>query len=103
LFSGSHPWLGSGKPGRLIDILDDVLCWEVDYFVPGHGGIASGSDGKLLIQYIKEMIDIVRKKGSLNIDDYKLEEFSPVFYNWKQENLFRRNIEFMIDSLLGVK
>jgi cyclase len=43
-----HPWLGAGDPDRWIEILGQLEKLAVDWFVPGHGRVATVEDVRAL-------------------------------------------------------
>jgi len=95
LFVESHPWLGSGDPEQNIMILEELLKLDIEYFVPGHGRIATKKDIKLQIQYIREMIELVKSKKSTGDAKYSVDELSSVFNGWR-DLCFQWNIDFLL-------
>lgn len=89
LFQGSHPWIGSGEPEQNIEILEYLLEEDIEYFIPGHGKMASKEDLKKQIRYIKELITLSDKKNNITIEDLAEE-----FQNWNGV-CFPWNIEFL--------
>jgi glyoxylase-like metal-dependent hydrolase (beta-lactamase superfamily II) len=98
LFCEYQPWFGSGNPEQLIGILEGLLRLDIECFVPGHGRLSTKDDVVLQIQYIKEMLQLVNRKNSMNVKDYSLDELSPVFRGWRGL-CFSWNINFLIERL----
>lgn len=98
LFAESHPWLGSGNPEKLKEILEGLYEYDARYYVPGHGRLSDKKDVQLMIQYIDEILKLVQRKGSLNVDDYSSDELSTVFSQWKGL-CFRWNINFLLERI----
>lgn len=98
LFSESHPWFGGGNPEKLINALKEILQFDIKYFVPGHGRLSSKDDVLLEQQYIKEIIQLVETKKSLNEEDYHIHELSPLFKEWRSL-CFKWNINYLIERM----
>lgn len=98
LFAESQPWLGSGDPEQLIHILEGMMDYEIEQFVPGHGRLAVKRDVFLQIRYINEIIQLVKEKESFDVNDYSVDELSPTFKNWKGL-CFSWNINFLIERM----
>lgn len=82
LFAERHPWLGAGNPERLKSILEELLSYNIEYFVPGHGCLSTKKDVLLEIQYINEILQLIETKKSLDVKDYSPNDLSPVFKEW---------------------
>lgn len=95
LFIDSHPWIGSGDPEKLIAILEELLAYDIDHYVPGHGTIASKKDVELQIQYIKEILNLVDQKKSIEGAVFRTDELSPIFHNWS-DLCFQWNINALM-------
>lgn len=102
LFAKSHTWFGSGDPEKLISALEEILQFDVKYFVPGHGPLSSKEDVLLQIQYINEVINLVDTKKKLEVKDYHVEELSSVFKEWKGL-CFSWNIKYLIKRIQIMK
>jgi glyoxylase-like metal-dependent hydrolase (beta-lactamase superfamily II) len=98
LFTESHPWFGSGNPEKLENALEEILKFDIDYYVPGHGRLSMKEDVLLQMQYINEITELVEKKKSLDVKDYSTEELSPIFKNWKSL-CFSWNIKYLIERI----
>lgn len=98
LSNRSHVWLGSGDPVGFTEVLEEILRYDLNDFVPGHGQLGSRADVLAQIQYINEILHLVRKKNSLNVGDYSIEDLSPMFRQWKSL-CFSWNINFLVEKM----
>lgn len=98
LFTESHPWFGSGNPEKLKNTLEEIMKFDIDYYIPGHGRLSMKEDVLLQMQYINEITELVEKKKSLDVKDYGAEELSPLFKNWKGL-CFSWNIKYLIERM----
>lgn len=96
LFAESHPWLGSGNPEKFINILEEISNYDIKHFVPGHGRLSSKDDVLLQIQYINEILQLVKTKKSVDENDYSIDELSPIFRDWRSL-CFSWNIKSLIE------
>ncbi len=100
VFSREDPWLGNGDPFNLMNVLDKILEQDFEYFVPGHGPLATREELKLQNQYTNEIINLVKlkmEKGE-DIKEVKKSELSEVFHDWESP-CFSWNIEFLSNYL----
>lgn len=98
LFNQSHTWLGSGNPEKFLEVLEDILRKDAEIFVPGHGRVACRADVSAEIQYINELLHLVKRKNSLNAQDYSIKDLSPMFREWKSL-CFQWNIDFLLGRM----
>lgn len=98
LFAESHPWLGDGNPEELKNILEELINYGIEYFVPGHGRLSTQNDVLLQIQYIDEILQLVQRKNSLDEKDYSLDDLSPIFRQWRSL-CFSWNIRFLLERM----
>ena len=98
LFADYQPWFGSGNPEKLIETLEELLKYDIECIVPGHGRLSTKEDILLQIQYLKEMLHLVEGKKSNNLEDYSVEELSPVFRQWRGL-CFHWNIRYLINRI----
>lgn len=98
LFAESHPWIGSGNPEKAIDALAELLEYDIKYFVPGHGRLSTKEDVISEIKYLKEIIELVKNKNSLNEKEYFIDELSPMFREWKSL-CFQWNIKYLVNRM----
>lgn len=87
LFKDSHSWLCSEEPELLFAILRKLAGWDIERFVPGHGGISSRDDVLLQADYIDELLRLVRDKVGRGDIAFSLDELSPVFREWRSSIL----------------
>lgn len=100
LFKGMHPWLGKGEPEPFLRALHGIMNTDNSIFVPGHGALAEKEDIVLEIQYIHELMELVKSKRSRDEKDYSVGELSPVFRSW-DGLCFSWNIKFLIGRELS--
>jgi cyclase len=51
-----HPWIGAGDPERWLEILADVEALDVDWFVPGHGRVATVEDVRAFRDHLRAFL-----------------------------------------------
>lgn len=98
LSNHGHAWLGSGNPEGFLEALDEILRYDIIDFIPGHGALSLRIDVLSQIQYINEMIHLVKKKKSFNVEDYSINDLSPMFREWRSL-CFTWNINFLIERM----
>lgn len=98
LFTESHPWVGSGDSVKLMNALEEILQFNIEYYVPGHGRLSSKKDVHLEMQYINEIIQLVERKKNIDEKDYYVDELSSVFKGWKSL-CFSWNIKYLIERM----
>lgn len=98
LSNNGHAWLGSGSPEGFIEALEEILKYHICDFVPGHGALSGRADVLAQIQYINEMIHLVKNKDSNQVEDYSINDLSPMFREWRSL-CFSWNINFLIEKM----
>jgi glyoxylase-like metal-dependent hydrolase (beta-lactamase superfamily II) len=78
LFARVDPWLGSGNPEGWISVNEEIMKMDFKVVVPGHGELASKEQFSLENKYIKEILELVKKKIEAGEDPTQLkrEDFS---------------------------
>lgn len=51
-----HPWIGHGDPYRWIKVLDELETLDVDWFIPGHGRLATLEDVRALREHLRAFL-----------------------------------------------
>jgi cyclase len=51
-----HPWIGHGDPDHWIEILSELETLDVDWFVPGHGRVATVADVRALREHLEAFL-----------------------------------------------
>jgi cyclase len=51
-----HPWIGHGDPDHWIEILSELETLDVDWFVPGHGRVATVVDVRALREHLEAFL-----------------------------------------------
>jgi len=100
LFARSDPWLGSGNPEGWISVNDEIMKLDFKVAVPGHGDLSSKEEFSLENKYIREIIDLVKKRIDSGEDptQIKREDFSDEIKSWKSPVL-EMNINFLTELL----
>lgn len=100
LFAKNDPWLGSGDPEGWISVIDDIMAWDFNIVIPGHGELASKEDFSLEKKYISEIIDLVKNQIELGKDSIKInrEDFSVKLQGWKSP-ILQFNVDFLSEFL----
>ena len=100
LFARIDPWLGSGNPEGWISVNDELMSYDFKVTVPGHGKLASKEEFSLENRYIKEILELVKKRVEAGEDptQIKREDFSTELQSWKSPVL-ELNINFLAEFL----
>ncbi|MFX1570613.1 MAG: MBL fold metallo-hydrolase [Promethearchaeota archaeon] len=100
LFARIEPWLGSGNPEGWISTNNEIMTLDFKVVVPGHGELASKDEFSLENQYIKELLDLVKKKieAGENPSQIKREDLSSDFQSWENPRL-EMNLNFLAEFL----
>jgi glyoxylase-like metal-dependent hydrolase (beta-lactamase superfamily II) len=105
LFSGDlvfvdrHPWLGSGNPFNLIQILENLKAIDFEILITGHGNIGCKKDTDLNLRYIKKVEELAKEVVRRNKDIEEINEdcLNEPYKSWKGGK-FIRNINFLIEN-----
>ncbi len=100
LFARSDPWIGSGDPERWISVNNEIMTLDFKVAVPGHGDLSSKEEFSLENKYIKEILELVKKRIDMGEDPtlIKREDFSNELQSWKSPVL-EMNINFLAELL----
>lgn len=100
LFARSEPWLGSGNPEGWISTNNEIITLDFKVVVPGHGTLATKDEFSLENKYIKEIVDLAKKKiqAGEDLTQIKREDFSNDFQSWETPRL-ERNLNFLAEYL----
>ncbi|MFX1302874.1 MAG: MBL fold metallo-hydrolase [Promethearchaeota archaeon] len=100
LFAEVDPWLGSGDPEGWLSVNDELLELDFKIAVPGHGNLASKEEFSLENKYIKEIIELVKKRIDAGEDpnQIKREDFSEELKSWKSP-ILEWNLTFLAEYL----
>lgn len=60
-FFQSQPFMPYGFPPKWVELLEAMLDWDIETFVPGHGPVGSKNDLELEAKYIRALEDLVRR------------------------------------------
>ncbi len=84
-FFQSQPFMPYGFPGEWVTLLENMVTWEIERFVPGHGLPGNKADLILEADYIRALEDLVRQvvlaKGTLK--DALRQTLPPPFDAWQ--------------------
>jgi glyoxylase-like metal-dependent hydrolase (beta-lactamase superfamily II) len=100
LFARVDPWLGSGNPEGWIAVNEEIMTFDFNIVVPGHGELASKEQFSLENKYIKEILDLVKKKIDIGEDPtlIKREDFSEELQSFDSP-ILEWNLNFLTDLL----
>jgi len=100
LFAREDPWLGSGDPEGWISVNDEIMTLDFKVVVPGHGELASKEQFSLENKYIKEILDLVKKRIDAGEDPTQLkrEDFSDELQSFDSQ-LLEWNLNFLAEFL----
>lgn len=97
LFINEHPFLGRGDPYLLKKELQVLLDSDIDYFIPGHGPICSKDKVVEQMDYIDEIIALV-KENMNKLDTIHAHDLPSKFHHYIGP-CFRWNINFLKEYL----
>lgn len=100
LFSECYPWIGSGDPINLNTFMKKLIKEDFDYYVPGHGPLATKKEADLQNQYIDEILELATDYRARNqdINEIKTTDLSQIYANW-DDMVFRWNNNFLSSYL----
>ena len=100
LFARRDPWLGSGDPEGWISVNDELTTIDFKVSVPGHGNLATKEEFALQNKYIKELIELVKKRIDAGEDPTQInrDDFSKELKSWKSPVL-EWNVNFLAEFL----
>lgn len=97
LFIGCHPYFANGDPLQLRRVLCEILAYDADRLVPGHGPVGSKADLTNIIEYIDRCIE-----AAGTIDDLPEQEITrercPVpepFEAWNFPEFYISNLKYL--------
>jgi glyoxylase-like metal-dependent hydrolase (beta-lactamase superfamily II) len=97
LFIGVHPYLADGDPKGLWQTTAHIKDLQADLLVPGHGPVGRPNDLDVMLQYINELQELVKRAI---LDGTPLEQVcvSPIpsaYRTWVFPSFYRENIQFL--------
>ena len=101
-FVKRHPYLGDGSSQSLMQHLQKL---EEDktyfYYVPGHGPVGGKEELSELINYIKEMTQLVREDINKSIPDSIIAKLpmAEAYKDWWFGRFYKPNLEFLCSEL----
>ena len=89
-FQGEHhPWVGDGNPVEWVRILEEILTYPADKFVPGHGKVGGRADVEKFLAYMRDFADIVeQKRQSPDMEIHIPEQYA----SWEGPEWFEQSI-----------
>lgn len=100
LFVETHPCLPEGNPELLMDVLNELIHFDADVYIPGHGPIGGKEDVQLLKAYIGDCFDFVNELITSGADPEKIiatrvpqkyEDWDcPQFYQGNLKSIYER-------------
>ncbi|MFX0004475.1 MAG: MBL fold metallo-hydrolase [Candidatus Hermodarchaeota archaeon] len=98
LFAGEDPWLGSGDPEGWISVNEELMTLDFKVVVPGHGKLASKEHFSLENKYIREILDLVKKRIDAGEDptQIKREDFSKELQSFNSP-VIEWNLNFLVE------
>lgn len=100
LFARVDPWLGSGNPEGWISVNEEIMTMDFKVVVPGHGELASKEQFSLENKYIKEILELVKKKIDAGEDPTQLkrEDFSEELQSFDSP-ILEWNLNYLVELL----
>ncbi len=99
VFVDRHPWLGSGNPFNLIQILENLKAIDFEILITGHGNIGCKKDIDLNLLYIKKVEELAREvvRGNKDIEEVNEDCLNEPYKSWKGGKLIP-NINFLVEN-----
>lgn len=97
IFADNHPFMGTGDPLKWKTELLRFLDMEIDYFVPGHGGICGKAEVQNKIEYIDALIDLVQ--GNMESEKELFVSDLPEKFHHYRSPSFEWNVKFLREYL----
>jgi cyclase len=100
LFARVDPWLGSGNPEGWISVNEEIMNMDFKVVVPGHGELASKKEFSLENKYIREILDLVKKRIDAGEDPTQLkrEDFSEELQSFNS-SVLEWNLNYLTELL----
>ncbi|WP_371805983.1 MBL fold metallo-hydrolase [Candidatus Lokiarchaeum ossiferum] len=100
LFSDCFAWIGSGKPELLNEVLKTYMDKDIDIYVSGHGPLSTKDDLSIQVDYVTELIEIIKKRIETKTEDTPISksEFKTKIQNWDGV-CYEWNINFLKEYL----
>lgn len=94
LFTDFHPFLSEAHPATTISILNDILEYDAEVFVPGHGPIATAQELFKMREYIEVCMDIAQEHYEMTRSEATLDEIAipDAYSSWHFSNFFYGNL-----------
>lgn len=94
LFKEFHPFLSESQPNSAISILEEIMDFEAEIFIPGHGTVATIRDILKMRDYIVDCMELAREchdqsKPETALDDI---EIPAAYSDWFFRNFFYGNL-----------
>lgn len=102
LFVKRHPWLGDGDPKSWQQHLEK---WKADEnfskYVPGHGPVGGKQEMNSMIDYLKELHQLVSESIQKNLPDSFIvkSEIPQAFKEWKFAGFYSPNLQFLCEMM----
>jgi len=84
-FFQGQPFMAYGFPSKWLALLEELLAWDIETFVPGHGQVGSKDDLELEARYIRLLEDMVHRvvQAGGTVEDALQETLPPPFDAWQ--------------------
>lgn len=84
-FFQSQPFMPYGFPSRWLVLLEKMIGWDIETFVPGHGPLGSKDDLALEARYIRVIEDVVQQvvKAGGTVEDALRKTLPSPFDSWQ--------------------
>lgn len=95
LFIRSHPYLSEGDPHKILAVLEELLAFDVNTYVPGHGPIGTREDVTKLVDYVKFCIDTAEEfaQAGSSLEELLKMTIPEKFRDWRMPQMFPGNLE----------
>jgi cyclase len=102
LFARRHPYLRDGDPQGWLDVLDSIEKLLPQMIVPGHGGVSSLEEIRMLCDYLHAIMGAVREFVQAGRPPQALHEIRlpQPFDQWEPKTFLAESLEFLYARLL---
>ena len=99
LFARRHPFLRDGDPQGWLAVLDQIEALQPEIIVPGHGGVSSLEEIRMLREYLHWLLDAVQRfvqagKPASELGEIELPE---PFVWWEPKDFLTGSLSFLYD------
>ena len=95
LFVESHPYLCEGNPEMLLDTLHQLIEFDADIFVPGHGPIGGKQHLQAMLDYVEDCLGLANEliDSCADPDKIAIIDIPHKYAGWQCPQFFQGNLK----------